>query len=723
MPIAAPVPYSPTQGITPAEGVPNDALRTQASPQDFGAQVGQQVEKAGQTAEDLGAKYAQMATEAKAENVISNQFVPAAAQLKAQFLQNKGIDAVKAEPVYIQSLANLRDQFVSKAGGPYESQILNQWMSRHAAQETDFAGTYVNQQQDKFEQDSHNSMLGTYTNSMAMNYASPDQIQQNIDSGKALIQKRGFDLGEDQNTTVAYKQAQFVGQSVKTTIDSAILNGDMPAAINVFNKYKADIDPKDLRDLEVSLAPKIADYDSRTVSEHVLGTYTGKYNAQVYGKVPTPTDFVMNHEGGFVPNDSGKGPTNFGINQESNPDIDVKNLTQDQARDIIKTRYSDAIGADRMPAGLAAVAVDSAVNMGVHKTQQLLAQSDGDPNTLIQLRRQEYNRLATENPEKYGDKLAGWNARLDDLQKELPDIQHPVEPSGGKAIPSIADYYKSNYSNIISDARAEAEKMRPNDIDFIEKTESRTKQHMDAIIEQTNRANEANLNTVTRAVNGDFTKGSQPTTIDQMVSSDPQVKASWEQLQIDDPKAAATIANKMVGTKSDGKFGSGFSYLQQEAYNGKLTANDMLYHVGNDLTQEGFEKLKTVIKATPSAEDRSDNDQMATFLKAGHEQILHSSLFQNTPEAEQAYQAWFSSASKSIQDGKQKNIPLASMLDPNSKDYVGGNVKQFQVPLQKQLEDRAARINGRLQSSSPLPQDKLRQPGETPEAYLKRVGL
>ena len=166
----------------------------------------------------------------------------------------------------------------------------------------------------------------------------------------------------------------------------------------------------------------------------------------------SPIDFVMQHEGGYVSNDSGKGPTNFGINQESNPDVDVKSLTQDQARNIIKTKYSDAIGADKMSPALAAVAVDSAVNMGVDKTQTLLSQAGGDPQKLLDLRRQEYQRLATNDPEKYGKYLPAWNKRLDDLQASLPNLgqaQNFGEQSDlhDRMQQAAKDYYKKLYDD------------------------------------------------------------------------------------------------------------------------------------------------------------------------------------------------------------------------------------------------------------------------------------
>ena len=49
---------------------------------------------------------------------------------------------------------------------------------------------------------------------------------------------------------------------------------------------------------------------------------------------------VLKHEGGYVndPKDPG-GETNFGIAKRSHPDVDIENLTEDEAKDIYKEHY------------------------------------------------------------------------------------------------------------------------------------------------------------------------------------------------------------------------------------------------------------------------------------------------------------------------------------------------------------------------------------------------
>lgn len=126
-------------------------------------------------------------------------------------------------------------------------------------------------------------------------------------------------------------------------------------------------------------------------------------------------DWVIAIEGGYVANDAGKGETKFGINKTANPDVDVKNLTPEQAKALYRERYWNGIGADKLPKEMRAVAFDTAVNMGVSTANRLMAASGGDPAKMIELRRQEYAALIEKNPAKFKRYEAAWSSRLDKL--------------------------------------------------------------------------------------------------------------------------------------------------------------------------------------------------------------------------------------------------------------------------------------------------------------------
>ena len=140
---------------------------------------------------------------------------------------------------------------------------------------------------------------------------------------------------------------------------------------------------------------------------------------------------TLRYEGGYVENDAGKGPSKFGINKAANPDVDIKNLTKDKARELYKKRYWDAIGGDSLAAkdpALAKVAFDTAVNMGVGKAKQLVEQSQGDPNAILALRQQHYDKLIENDPKKFSPYKAGWQSRLADLATSVIPSAQAGEP-------------------------------------------------------------------------------------------------------------------------------------------------------------------------------------------------------------------------------------------------------------------------------------------------------
>lgn len=126
--------------------------------------------------------------------------------------------------------------------------------------------------------------------------------------------------------------------------------------------------------------------------------------------------FVFKWEGGYVndPSDPG-GETNFGISKRAYPNIDIKNLTRQAAQEIYQRDYWDAIKGDTLEPALGAVALDTAINMGVSRAKQFLAQTS-DWQHFIQLRKDYYTNLVKARP-SLGKYINGWMNRINDLVK------------------------------------------------------------------------------------------------------------------------------------------------------------------------------------------------------------------------------------------------------------------------------------------------------------------
>ena len=84
-------------------------------------------------------------------------------------------------------------------------------------------------------------------------------------------------------------------------------------------------------------------------------------------------DVVLEHEGGYVndPQDPG-GETNFGISKRSHPDVDIKNLTKDGAKEIYYKDYWIKNRVPQMPEDLKHIYFDMCVNQGRGRAVKIL---------------------------------------------------------------------------------------------------------------------------------------------------------------------------------------------------------------------------------------------------------------------------------------------------------------------------------------------------------------
>lgn len=94
------------------------------------------------------------------------------------------------------------------------------------------------------------------------------------------------------------------------------------------------------------------------------------------GKTKTTFDIAfertMKWEGGYVnhPNDPG-GETNFGISKRAHPQVDIKNLTREAAKEIYRKEYWRK-EYQELPFLVAIKVFDMAVNMGHQQAHRLL---------------------------------------------------------------------------------------------------------------------------------------------------------------------------------------------------------------------------------------------------------------------------------------------------------------------------------------------------------------
>ena len=97
-------------------------------------------------------------------------------------------------------------------------------------------------------------------------------------------------------------------------------------------------------------------------------------------------EIVLKHEGGYVndPQDPG-GETNYGIAKRSHPDIDIKNLTKEQAKEIYKSEYWDKNKVENLPKQLRHIYFDMCVNMGKKRAVKIIQQAANNKGSYLKV--------------------------------------------------------------------------------------------------------------------------------------------------------------------------------------------------------------------------------------------------------------------------------------------------------------------------------------------------
>ena len=98
-----------------------------------------------------------------------------------------------------------------------------------------------------------------------------------------------------------------------------------------------------------------------------------KVEKQEMSKFDEIIEVVLEHEGGYVndPKDPG-GETNFGIAKRSHPDVDIKNLTKEGAKEIYKEVYWHKNKVESLPEELWHIYFDMCVNQGKSRAVKII---------------------------------------------------------------------------------------------------------------------------------------------------------------------------------------------------------------------------------------------------------------------------------------------------------------------------------------------------------------
>lgn len=723
-PISAQVPdanpFGTSQGVTPAEGVPNDELHTHASPEDFGGQVGAAVSKLGDTGVDIGQQFARMATEAKVNDDYANKYAPAAASLRAQYDSLQGQDKVAGYGTYVSSLQDLGRSFGENAPNPYYQQNMGQLISRHIFAETDGASRELVESQKKFAANSQFDMMQANNALAARNYNNPDVVNDLAARNDAHVVMQHMDVGHDPNdpqsqALIQGAQDNARGSMATAMINQAVESGDIASAMRI----RADNTPviPGYQRLAMDNTLHTAAMQQTGVAG-VDALTTGKPLPETVGAPPSVVQASVANAAQASGVDANAALTVLRIESSNGQNLGTRG-TIGQDKDSAGKSLDEQ--AKALCDNLKTANQQASTALG-RKTEgwedyAVYQQGAGGGVALI--------KALQDNP----------NAKAMDILKPLydnpKDALTAVVKNGGNAGMTVSDFtdhikqlYNDNFKRancdfgqnqqtpgdqILAPHQQEGVTVQPaaspiQDLRNFDRTSQTTLSQIQAIPNYETRqrlldaykekrsvyAEKANaysndlVNQATQlAVKPDFTSMSQvpPEMAASLATDHPQTLAYME------ARAEHNLANAGgTVTKDMKEYGSGYKGVLQDIWDGKITSSTQLHDaVAKDqLTISGYDLMTKQLPTAKEDPIQKQNENAANKKSFGivENQITHGmrpEVLAASPDIQKTVASVDAVLFNAIDERKSRNIPSSQYYDPTNKEWIGNDAKVFQI--------------------------------------------
>ena len=639
------VPYTgvATVAPSPAEGTGAKPLDIHATPEAYGAGIGQAEQNAGERGLDTALLFQGLKNEADANNAEA-AYIKASGDLKNKFMQNEGLAADAARPQYEADLAATREQYRNTLN-PRAQQAFDMMTTRQMALSINEASSYAAGQLKKGNLDSHVALADSaVSNAGDINKLTDDgQVGSSLgvitSSGNAIADIRGLHsqaMGYDKYGNYVYPdtpegraaqaqhfqfvdaaKAKYFSTAAKTIADTQ--GGG--AAADWLQKHWDQVPDTAKVQLNQFLAPKIRNEFINSTMTDMKSQMDQGYAAQLTQKVPSspldatykemsPLDAIKKSEGEGYSKDN-KGEVINGINSWAFPKefAEAKQILQTKGQ-AAATQYTDAFyqkniiekyDISSLPPATQAIVADGLVNHGGEgdfgKSLVAAAQNGATPQQLIEMRRNEYQRLAAADPKLYGPYLSGWNARLDALQA----------PQG--PITNRADYLRQNEDKFVQD-KVNAVVQRFPDVDQ-RMVEQRARNIIHQQISDEDAKLKADNDTVINGIFGAYTKGRPPSTHAELESI-PGMKDVLDRVSVQNPQLAQEIDSKIAeASRGDANINSknGYGAVIDALATGNKKVDEATYHGlfgrkdGTGINLKDYNDVMQIKDASPEWKD------------------------------------------------------------------------------------------------------------------------
>ena len=590
-------------GVTPASGVPsNDQLQVRANPNEFGAQVGQAVEKGGQIGEQVATQWAGIKAETEANQNELN-YTKAQGDLKAKYSQYEGLQADAMRPQYEAESMALQAKYkegLSPIAGRMFDSATRRSLGNDISQYAGYAAGQVKKANlDSFKAIGDLQVAKTGDPSYVMDddkFMAGIGTLRHANNSIADHMGLGFEAtGKDEDTGMytfpdtpsgndakaRYQQLQDADLSRYYMGAVKTLAATNPKAASDFveshQKYMPDLAKAEAQQY---LAPKMINQNIDNAIGYQNGQVAGGWQQNILsgGKQPDLLETINKNEGftGKIGKDSNGANVINGINEKAFPD-EYKSVAAAYGKSkadgdaatnqFFQKEIIDKYDIKSLPPATQAIVADGLVNHGAGDFGQSLiaaAKNGASPQQLIDMRRQEYQRLSdadTDGSKGYKASLTGWNSRLDGLQKQS---------QGQPQYANQKDYLESIKSDgsYVQGAVDAVARQYPDNLAIQQTVQKRAELNLNAQIAKADAALKSDRDNIQNAISGGMTKGQVPMT-PQELSAIPNIQPVLDRVAREQGDFYKSIETRMAkATHGD------TSQNSPNAYDAALTVLD-----------------------------------------------------------------------------------------------------------------------------------------------------
>ncbi|MCJ1413661.1 hypothetical protein MMC19_007783, partial [Ptychographa xylographoides] len=724
----SPVPYTGLAGEAPAAGtiLPDAYDRIQATPADFGGQIGQAesgaldqgVQQIGVAAGQIQALHDKTTADAATnQNMVNGRNLlygdPNDPNSKG-FFSLQGADALHANAATAQQLETQRAA-ISATLSPNAALLFDQDSRRYNVMLQDQIGQHTIQQNQVYQRQTAASGIQLRLDDASRNYQNPAVYRTSVDAAKTLQANLDQQQGASPDT-IAANGVKIEGEATKDLV-LQMANGGKPAMAQDLLDQAHDqgqIDPVSYDNLSRSLVPKLQHANVNNAAGGQLSTIDSNYQQSLTAApaagspalTVTPAQIsaaIGGQESGNDPNaptsvDGAVGqyqitPGTFAQYAKPGESI-TSNADQKTVHDRIIADLSSRYPNDPQRVAVAYFSGPGNVAPAGSATPYIDDKQDG-------------------NGQSTSGYVGGFMGRLG--------------AAGGVAgVQSKADYYRAHFDEAVSQTHDDYLSAHPNDEQGAELASSRVAQQMHATISAQAENYKADNDTVIQAANGNLSTGQHPMTVNQLIGTSPAVSAAWDRLQTQQPAAAHEIATRLLTENAKGStgdtrtLGAGFSDVFQRihAHDGdpnKITDQTQLYGmVGQPggLTMDGLAKARSEIAGRGTPDGEADSRMRAAFFKNGHDTLTgtNDQFGLRDPEGEAINLRWMARAYTDIDAATKAGKTPMQIFNPASPDYVGKTLADgagFKRSLAQRTADMDASNSAGAGTPSPVNQPGL----------------